>query len=191
LAVRLFTAIPLDDVTRAYVATALDLLQREGISARWVPPENWHVTLAFLGEIDDARYPAVVTAFKSVLAPVVRGQASLTHNRIAPFSLHLSGIGAFPNLRRPRVLWVGGKECDSAFGAAALAIRSAFTPLGFRFDDAATAHVTIGRASGSISVRPPTLQAAISMPVTRFVLFESARGRAGVRYVEREAVILS
>ena len=173
---RLFAAIPLDDIARAYVATALDALRREGISARWVVPENWHVTLAFLGDVDDSRFPAIAEAFKSVELPL--------------FSLQLSRVGAFPNLRRPRVLWVGDHETDSAFGAAALAMRAAFSPLGFRFDDVATAHVTIGRANGSTPLRPPSLNNAISMPVTRLVLYESARGPAGVRYVEREEVIL-
>jgi 2'-5' RNA ligase len=179
---RLFAAIPLDAAARAYVASAVAVLQRENVSARWVVPENWHVTLAFLGDVDDAAIPAVKEAF-------VRGQASLAQKNITPFSLRLSSIGAFPDLRRPRVLWVGDHETDSSFGAAALAMRAAFSPLGFRFDDMAMAHVTIGRANGSTPLRP-RLNNAISMPVTRFVLYESARGPAGVRYVEREEVIL-
>jgi 2'-5' RNA ligase len=200
LVMRLFAAIPLDAVARTYVAMAQDALQREGVRARWIPPENWHVTLAFLGDVDDARLPAIADAFNSAVGQAVRGQPSPAEivaqpppdqKSIAPFSLQLSSIGAFPNSRRPRVIWVGGTEHDPAFEAAALAMRAAFTPLGFRFDDAVTAHVTIGRANGSTPLHPLLLDNTISMPVTRFALFESVRGPAGVRYVEREQVILS
>jgi 2'-5' RNA ligase len=88
------------------------------------------------------------------------------------------------------VLWVGGDEQDPALDATALALRAAFTPLGFTFDDAALAHVTIGRTNGFAPLQAPPLDSAISMPVTRLVLFESVRGRAGVRYVEREVILL-
>ena len=190
MAVRLFAAIPLDTGARAYVATALDALAREGARARWVSSENWHVTLAFLGEVADAGIPAVVTAFRSVVQSSVLGQASLAQSKIKPFSLQLSRIGAFPNLRRPRVIWVGGREQDQAFERTAVALRAAFGVLGFRFDDAATAHVTIGRTNGSTPLRAPQLSAEYSMPVTRLVLFESALGPAGARYPEREEIIL-
>jgi 2'-5' RNA ligase len=188
--VRLFAAIPLDAGARTYVATALDALKREGVRARWVPPENWHVTLAFLGEVADANTPAVIAAFRSVVQGTILEQASLAQSKIARFSLQLSHIGAFPHLRRPRVIWVGGREPDPSFERAAQALRAAFSVLGFVFDGAATPHVTIGRTVGSVPLRAPQLNAEYSMPVTRFVLFESARVPAGVRYPEREEIIL-
>ncbi|HEY5095422.1 MAG TPA: RNA 2',3'-cyclic phosphodiesterase [Candidatus Eremiobacteraceae bacterium] len=190
MAVRLFAAIPLDAGARTYVATALDALKREGARARWVRPENWHVTIAFLGEVADAGLPAVILAFRSVVQSSVLGQASLAQSMIKPFSLQLSSIGAFPNLLRPRVIWVGGREPDLAFERASLALRTAFASLGFRFDDAATPHATIGRTNGSTPLRAPQLSVEFSMPVTRLVLFESVLGPAGVRYPEREEIIL-
>jgi len=185
--VRLFAGIPLDFEARAFVATAVDALKHEGVRARWTPPENWHVTLAFLGDIDNATVPAITAAFNSLPGrdPVL-GQASL-----APFSLHLSTVGAFPNPQRPRVLWVGGHEQEAPFDAAALALRSSFEPLGFQFDEPPMAHVTIGRSTGSAPLRAPRLAAAHAMPVTRLVLFESIRTPAGVRYEEREVTLLS
>jgi 2'-5' RNA ligase len=183
---RLFAGIPLDAAARAFVAAAVDALKHEGVRARWTPAENWHVTLAFLGDVDDTAAPAIATAFRSVIARPVLGQASL-----ASFSLHLSTIGAFPDPRRPRVLWVGGHEQDPQFDAAALASRAAFEPLGFHFDDVPVAHVTIGRTTGSASFHVQRLAAVHSMPVTRLALFESVQGPAGVRYEEREVIFLS
>jgi 2'-5' RNA ligase len=178
---RLFAGIPLDADARAFVAVAVDALKSYGLRARWTPAENWHVTLAFLGDVDDAAVPAIASAFCSVL-----GRASL-----APFPLHLSTIGAFPSPRRPRVLWVGGQEQEPQFATAAFALRSAFEPLGFHFDDMPLAHVTIGRTIGSAPFRAPRLAATHEMPVTRLALFESVRAPAGVRYEEREVIFLA
>jgi 2'-5' RNA ligase len=180
---RLFAGIPLDAAARAFVAVAVDTLKREGVRARWTPLENWHVTLAFLGDVDDASVPAIASAFHSVS---VLGQASL-----APFSLHLSTIGAFPNPQRPRVLWIGGHEQEAPFAAAAHALRSAFEPLGFHFDESPMAHVTIGRTTAPALLRAPRLAATHAMPVTRLALFDSIRTPAGVRYEEREVLFLS
>jgi 2'-5' RNA ligase len=203
---RLFAGIPLDVEARAFVAAAVDALKHEGVRARWTPPENWHVTLAFLGDVDSATVPAITAAFNSLSdrdptdrRDPVLGQASLAHDRkpvlgqasLAPFSLHLSTVGAFPNPQRPRVLWVGGHEQEALFDAAALALRSSFEPLGFHFDELPMAHVTIGRSTGSAPLRAPRLAAAHAMPVTRLVLFESIRTPAGVRYEEREVIFLS
>jgi 2'-5' RNA ligase len=178
---RLFAGIPLDAEARTFVAIAVDALKLEGFRARWTPADNWHVTLAFLGDVDEAAVPAIASAFHAV-----PGQASL-----APFSLQLSSIGAFPNPRRPRVLWLGGQEQEPQFDAAAFALRSAFEPLGFHFDDPPMAHVTIGRTTGSAPLRAPRLAAAHAMPVSRLALFESVRTPAGVRYEEREVLFLS
>jgi 2'-5' RNA ligase len=102
----------------------------------------------------------------------------------------LSNIGAFPTSRRPRVLWVGGPEQEQRFTIAALALRSAFEPLGFHFEDAPLAHVTIGRTTGAEPLLAPLLAAAHAMPVTHLALFESVRASAGVRYEEREVIFL-
>jgi 2'-5' RNA ligase len=177
---RLFAGIPLDAAARAFVAVAADALKREGVRARWTPAENWHVTLAFLGDVDAAAAPSIASAFNAIVGRTL----------LAPFSLHLSTIGAFPTSRRPRVLWVGGEEQEQRFSDAARALRGAFEPLGFHFDDIPTAHVTIGRTTGSGPLRAPRLAVAHAMPVTRLALFESIRAPAGVRYEEREVVIL-
>ncbi len=171
--VRLFAGIPLDDAARSYVAAAVAALRQDGVRARWVPPANWHVTLAFLGDVDDDRYGEIAAAFHTVV-----GQASL--------ALGLSCVGAFPSNKRPRVLWVGGEQ-SAEFDATAKAVRAAFAPLDFHFDDGdLQAHVTVGRANGAPMLLAPRLEAPLAMPVMRIALFESVREPAGVRYVERE-----
>jgi RNA 2',3'-cyclic 3'-phosphodiesterase len=107
--VRLFTAIDIDDRARAAIgaqqARLVAVLGAERRNAlKWVLPEHQHVTLAFIGAIDDERVPALVRAFCDGLA-------------IAPFSLALGGLGIFPLRGVPRVLWLGVTDGAAAAGA--------------------------------------------------------------------------
>jgi 2'-5' RNA ligase len=65
---------------------------------KWVEPENLHVTLLFLGEVEDRTVPAVCQAVAEV---------TLRHTA---FSLSVEQAGCFPNPRRPRILWIGVGE---------------------------------------------------------------------------------
>ncbi|MBT1073898.1 RNA 2',3'-cyclic phosphodiesterase [Geobacter grbiciae] len=86
---RLFVAIDLPDEVKRSVAD----ICRGVPGVRWLPPDQLHLTLRFIGEEDDA-----------VAAAIRRGLAEITS---PPFPLSLQGVGCFPSPRRPRVLWVG------------------------------------------------------------------------------------
>lgn len=86
---RLFVAIDLPDDIRQSVADICRGLP----GVRWLPPEQLHLTLRFIGEADDA-----------VNAALRRGLAKIA---LPPFTLALNGADCFPSPRRPRVLWVG------------------------------------------------------------------------------------
>ncbi len=94
---RLFIAIHLSDALLATVTTTQRQLQRKlvGFPLRWTRPEGIHLTLKFLGDTDPARIPAISEALARAAA------------RHAPFELNVGGLGMFPNVRRPNVLWVG------------------------------------------------------------------------------------
>jgi 2'-5' RNA ligase len=102
---------------------------------RWVPVESVHLTLKFLGEVDDKLVPKIEEALAAVAAGA------------KPFPLSLSGCGCFPNARAPRVLWVGLGGGAGEAGALAAAVDEALAPLGFdREKRPFKAHLTIGRA---------------------------------------------
>ena len=102
-----------------------------------------HLTIRFLGEIDDA----------DAVAAAAAGVAS----RHAPFDLRLKGLGAFPDARRPRVVWVGLAEGAEPAGALARDVERAVVGLGLpREDRPFSAHVTLGRFRGRPR-RPPPL----------------------------------
>ncbi len=107
---RLFVAVDLDEPTRAAVAgivarLAQRLCQDRGAGRiTWVRTEHLHLTLRFLGDVEDARVPAVQEAVAAPLAA-------------AGFDLSFEGLGMFPPAGRPRVVWLGVKDGRSELEA--------------------------------------------------------------------------
>jgi 2'-5' RNA ligase len=89
---RAFIAIDISDEVRAAVCALAGELRKRVTGARWVLPENLHLTLRFLGEAEERLLEEMSTELVSTTA------------RFAPFHLEFRGIGAFPSPRRPRVL---------------------------------------------------------------------------------------
>lgn len=92
---RLFLAIELSDEVREAIAAFQKELESQLGSARWVPPENLHLTIRFIGE----EGPEVVEGLSRILPSQLEG--------IPPFTVSFRGFGCFPNPKRARILWVG------------------------------------------------------------------------------------
>jgi RNA 2',3'-cyclic 3'-phosphodiesterase len=96
--VRLFAAIDLSAATRAAMAAEQQristALGQAGEALKWVRPDNAHLTLVFLGQVDEGRVPLFVEDFGRDI------------NR-RPFEMTFAGIGVFPERGAPRVLWAG------------------------------------------------------------------------------------
>ena len=138
---RAFIAIHLSQEARRRLAETIRWMVSEVPSGvRWVDPEGIHLTLKFLGDIEPALVEDVLRAMEQ--------SASGT----APFQLHLDGLGVFPNLRRPRVLWAGvGGDMD-ALGALQEKVEAAMEGLAFpRERRAFSPHLTLGRVRDTIS----------------------------------------
>lgn len=126
-----FAVDPADDVRRA-VVTARRELEAAGADVRWSRPESLHVTLKFLGDVEAERVAEVAAA----AATVVTGAA--------PFVMRTAGIGAFPSLERPRVLWAGLEA--AALARLAAALDAALAGLGFAVTgEPFRPHLTLGR----------------------------------------------
>ncbi|MBN1466563.1 RNA 2',3'-cyclic phosphodiesterase [candidate division KSB1 bacterium] len=95
--IRTFICIALPDAVTDYLAALQDKLKRFG-GVRWVAPENIHLTLKFLGDVAPDKIDAITSSLRTACADIV------------PFTLSLTGTGAFPNFHRPRVFWVGVEE---------------------------------------------------------------------------------
>ena len=111
--------------------------RRGGLPVKWVRPENIHLSLKFLGEVDEAREPELRAALK---------QASGAGAEARAITLHIEGFGVFPHYRRPNVLWAGVTS-DAALELLQHRVEQAFAPLGFPTEARAfRPHVTLGRS---------------------------------------------
>lgn len=100
----------------------------------WVPSERWHVTVAFLGDVDEARR----TALEGALTPL---------GATSQMSLAVSGAGWFPNARRARILWAGiTGDVDELTGLARQTSRAASRVIGPSAERAFRPHITVARA---------------------------------------------
>ncbi len=131
---RCFIAIALPAAIREALAALQIRLQSLGRAVRWVPPERIHLTIKFLGEVEEGQVTAVRDAITSVAA------------RYTPFELAVSGTGCFPPTGRVRVIWTGIPDLPPPLLACQQEGERVWAQLGFapetrRFRP----HLTLGR----------------------------------------------
>jgi 2'-5' RNA ligase len=163
---------------RAALAGAIGHLQTRAREVAWVAPENLHVTLKFLGAVDEERLPAVGQALAAVAAAAQR------------FELVVAGLGAFPTVTRPRVVWAGIAAGAEPLASLASEVDAALGALGFpREERPWVGHVTLGRVRDPR--RDPVLAQALAAgagrpfgrtAVNRLTLMRSDLSPRGARY---------
>lgn len=136
---RAFIAISLPDPVLQGIVTAQETLKRSGLKIRWVRKEGIHLTLKFLGDIDRDSVEKISEAME-------RATGSFS-----PFTLWAEGIGVFPNLRRPRVAWVGLSGDIEILRALQRDLESQLSGLGFPKEKRPfKGHLTLGRVKGRL-----------------------------------------
>lgn len=131
---RLFIALNLPAGERKRIHGSVKVLREKDLPIRWVDHEHYHVTLKFLGEVAPDR----LSDIQEALDRGVGGNQ--------PFDLELGGFGAFPTIRRPKVLWLGA-EASPALRCLKQDVEWALEEAGFDRDSRAFhPHVTLGRA---------------------------------------------
>lgn len=134
---RAFIAIDLPENIRESLHLLQKKLHDPASPVSWVNASSLHITLKFLGEITQEQAQAV----KQMLQSQIFSQA--------PFTIKLGGLGAFPSLRAPAVLWVGVSQGDEAVKSLAGIIEKESRRLSLRGEERPfSAHVTIGRLRG-------------------------------------------
>ncbi len=187
---RLFIALHLQPATLEPVQALQRRLREADLrrEVRWVEPSGMHLTLKFLGETEPGRSAAVREALGSTLP-------GFEAARLSP-----GAVGGFPNLRRPRVLWVGLREEGAALQPLVAAIESAMERLGWERERRPfQPHLTLGRRKemargGSGSLAPELTRALESaapleapmLAQPHVALMQSHLGPAGARYEELE-----
>ena len=180
---RLFIGVELPEAVKEMAAQQLDeVKQRIRIAApsasiRWVEPANLHVTLWFIGEVDETRANALRSSMQPLFAT-------------PRFDVKLEGLGAFPPGGPPRVIWIGVAAGREPLVALHGEIRDRLAPLGYEPEARPfSPHLTVARVKdigrGARAVRavladhPVALQAYSQAAVT---LFRSRTSPKGAEY---------
>ena len=131
---RAFVAVNLDEALRARLADAQRRLKESGADVKWTDSRGLHVTLKFLGEVEEGRIPQIGGAIRQAL------------EGCGAFRLRLQGAGSFPSGTAPRVIWVASTEGEERLAEMAARVEEALEAMGFaREKRAFTAHITLGR----------------------------------------------
>jgi RNA 2',3'-cyclic 3'-phosphodiesterase len=135
-AIRAFIAIDLPPTLRDKLDGIIGSLQSVNPGAvRWVPVKNIHLTLKFLGDIS----PANLQVLSKILVAETKN--------CSPFEIDVGGVGAFPNHRRPRVVWIG-VHAPSALENLQRSIEAETRRLGYAPEERPfSPHLTIGRVT--------------------------------------------
>ena len=138
--IRTFVGFELPEKIRSFISSIQEDLKSNRLDARWVQPKNIHLTLKFLGNInkDDTQ---------KVGAAIFKSAADY-----APISLAAKGIGAFPGINRPRVLWIGIKGQIDMLIQLQKSLDDKLEEIGFPKENRPfKGHLTLARVKGRIN----------------------------------------
>ena len=186
---RLFTAIELGEEVCAQAAALLDTLRRRARESAprarvtWVAPERMHLTLRFIGEVDDAQGEAIVSALRE---PIEQSR----------FDVRWRGLGSFPPRGAPRVLWVGVAAGSEALSQAEHAVSRRLATLGIAPEDRPySPHLTLARVRDPAGLRTAPLFEGLDgelgqTHVNAITLFRSHLSPKGPTYVAMQRTAL-
>lgn len=173
---RAFIGLPIEPTAQRDLYDAAEEMRRQNDGVKWVPAENYHITVLFLGDIDGSE-ESLITGLLDTLPELNQTDAEIT------------GVVRFPPSGSPRVIaggvGQGGELCSQIYRLTAgmlpgYAERRRYTP-----------HVTLGRVRrGSRPTGPYLITKKVAFRISRLVLYESILGSGGARYREIHQVPL-
>lgn len=185
--IRTFVAIEVASNIRNAAFKTITRLSAHTVDYNWVEKENLHITLNFLGDVDDTQVPDVCKRIKDAVTD------------FGSFDVSIRGLGCFPNLQKPRVAWIGVEEGSEELIELNHRIGTELEKLRFpRERNDYRPHLTLGRLrrGGRFS---PVLADAIeaggqqmtgSMLVDKVVVYSSFLDRAGPTYTPMSRIDL-
>lgn len=178
---RTFIAIELPAQIQDKLSELQTLLKKSGADVKWVEPKNIHITLKFLGEIDEDKSVKITGIIEDIA------------ERSKQFHISLSSLGAFPKIEFARVIWVGIDKGDKETKALAKELEEKFEKLEIHKEERLfSSHITIGRVRSPLNKDKlaKTLEEMenyfsgknIEFNVTRISLLKSTLGSSGPIY---------
>ena len=184
--IRTFIALELPPSLISLLAKVQEDLQSMGLRAKWVRPENIHLTLKFLGNIN----PADIDNIGGAMVDAV--------GDIETFNLVAGGIGVFPGINRPRVIWVGLKGQIQLLFALQRLLEDNLAALGYKKEKRPfKGHLTLGRFRQTVN--PDTIRHIMreyanlyseEFTANRIILFKSDLKPTGAVYSQLLQAVL-
>jgi 2'-5' RNA ligase len=184
---RTFIAVRIPEGVRRKLMEIERELMGSGADVKWVSAENLHITLKFIGPVEPNRVEAAARAVESA----VQG--------ITAFEVHLAGVGAFPKVSRPSVVWVGTGRGGEELKSLAERVESACEREGFEREPRPfSPHITIGRVKSpkgldalAVGLERLRMAEAGSFPVEEVAVMKSELRPSGPVYSELAGFILA
>jgi len=181
--VRAFIAVPLDQQLQRTLATLQERMRPLLPGVRWSAPHTTHLTLCFLGDVAEE----VLEKLPKVMLSVAGSQP--------PFSVRVGGVGAFPHLRQPRVVWVG-LDGGTALPELQSRLTQGVAGLGLPLEHRPFhPHLTLGRCRERVAAADQLLAPYLDVDcgrllVDHIVLYESRLAPAGAQHLPRAVIPL-
>lgn len=170
---RLFIALNMPQEIKDELTALLEKLKKQIVGVKWVRADGFHITLHFLGYLDENLTKRVDN--------IMRNMAG----RFGRIEFEMGGIGAFPNLERPRVIFL---ECRQTNGDSVFQLRKllgqGLITLGIDIDDRPwKPHITLGRVRGNKKLRIKNVELKSKKnTINSFELMESRLSREGAEH---------
>ncbi|NND97251.1 MAG: RNA 2',3'-cyclic phosphodiesterase [Pirellulaceae bacterium] len=132
--IRTFIAIPLAGNVTGGATKLIRKLRESDDGIKWVPTDNLHLTLKFLGDVENTEVPEICNALGTIC------------DQYEPFFLNFAGTGGFPDDDKPRILYVGVEDPSGSLVKLVAEIETAMADLGFKPEPRDyRPHLTLGR----------------------------------------------
>ncbi|MGC8660156.1 MAG: RNA 2',3'-cyclic phosphodiesterase [Desulfomonilaceae bacterium] len=176
--IRTFLALDLPDSVLLFLEDVINRLKKSRADVRWVNPKSIHLTLKFLGNVNRSR----ISDIEKNLRPIFAAQQQM--------DFETTTVGAFPNLRQPRVVWTGVTETSGQLVKIVSNVEEVLYNLGFQKEiKAFTPHLTLGRARSPRGkeelvevIHSIGSNRRLGFVVERAILFQSILEPSGPRY---------
>jgi 2'-5' RNA ligase len=183
---RIFIAVEIPSEIKSALKALQTDLRRAGADVSWTAPENMHLTLKFIGEVEETRIVEIEKVCDALGA------------EFTPFTLKLNGTGVFPNARQPRVLWAGLSGEVEIVVEMHKRFDERLALMGFKREEKGFhPHLTIGRLKSNkktselLALAGAHQLPALSFVVTEIVLMKSELDSAGAQYTTMAKASLS
>ena len=175
---RLFYCFELPHAVRTELYEIVKPLRTADVRVSWVRPENFHITVKFLGEVEPPLVEAL-TALGAQIAP-----------KFPKSEIAFDTVGAFPTTQRPRVLWIGSQQPPQAIFDLHASVERELTKMGFEAERHFAPHVTVGRVKDEHTARLGQFAQIIARiksfvcraQITHLTLMESQLSPSGAIY---------